>query len=346
MIPVSPILIRPDDKPKAVTSGLGGFLAPKITVVPRGQCAFKRVRLVNDKATAIKAAKLKSQSQALSPTAEVFLKKDKVGLGASVWVFDREDQFARYLPESLLARPARDTFRLVKCISGYEGQLWVGEDLVASRWWSDVPSQSDWQAFILSIDVPSHIEPPGQIDPVSVPLTNKVPLFVPTREYLAQILPAQRVAGLVCGVSLIAAVLFGSQILRLKIQQNQIASEIAAISENVTESRLLRGRATENLSYYESYAQNASHFEVFAVLEAFRDVLEGQPVLLRSVRINDQTLEIRVVGEFEMSEPEFVESVERSGLLERVRIDSRVRDTVIIKADLVSEGDTAQRPSG
>jgi hypothetical protein len=52
------------------------------------------------------------------------------------------------LPETLLVEPARSSLpRLVRCLEGVEGQVWRGNDLLASRWWAQTPPADEWQQW-------------------------------------------------------------------------------------------------------------------------------------------------------------------------------------------------------
>jgi len=77
---------------------------------------------------------------------------------AQVWVWDQARQqsaqseanikSARIFPESIL-RPhlAGEGVQFLKCFEGIEAQVWKNGCLFASRWWSNLPSQADWEIF-------------------------------------------------------------------------------------------------------------------------------------------------------------------------------------------------------
>lgn len=53
----------------------------------------------------------------------------------------------RIIPESLLHPPLNAGLRLVECLDGVEGQIWVAQRPIHSRWWVETPSSSDWVNF-------------------------------------------------------------------------------------------------------------------------------------------------------------------------------------------------------
>src|ERR1051325_4661812 len=52
------------------------------------------------------------------------------------------------LPETVLQARGEEGLRLVSCLDGFEGQCWSDGELVASRWWSDMPSPQRWIEFL------------------------------------------------------------------------------------------------------------------------------------------------------------------------------------------------------
>lgn len=84
------------------------------------------------------------------------------GHHAMVWAWDKTQQEIKqkaekiehiaHYPETVLrdCQPAnkKNSCTLVACIEGFEGQVWKNGVLYASRWWSTMPSQKQWQQFI------------------------------------------------------------------------------------------------------------------------------------------------------------------------------------------------------
>ena len=54
----------------------------------------------------------------------------------------------RLVPEVLLREPIDDGVRLIDGIDGVEAQRWQQRVLVASRWWPEAPSASEWRNFL------------------------------------------------------------------------------------------------------------------------------------------------------------------------------------------------------
>ncbi len=52
-----------------------------------------------------------------------------------------------FVPESLMVAPGGNQTRLISCLEGFEGQIWIDNSLIESRWWPDVPSSVEWISF-------------------------------------------------------------------------------------------------------------------------------------------------------------------------------------------------------
>jgi hypothetical protein len=87
------------------------------------------------------------------------------GEQAQVWIWDKKPQRhlfieagikkATCLPETVLrSNPSTDTIQLIQCLEGVEGQIWKGGALVGSRWWAEMPTETEWIHFQRSHSLP------------------------------------------------------------------------------------------------------------------------------------------------------------------------------------------------
>lgn len=74
---------------------------------------------------------------------------------ASIWSWDRNaiealtgTRRARVIPEPLARRPLANGARIVEASEGYDGEIWLNETCIASRWWAQRPGVDDWNQFI------------------------------------------------------------------------------------------------------------------------------------------------------------------------------------------------------
>jgi hypothetical protein len=96
---------------------------------------------------------------------------------AQVWIWDKQQQLASQLesgvkkatvlPESVLySPPLADSVQLLKCIEGFEGQIWQNGLLIGSRWWANNPSETEWVNFQRRHSLPANPNVPPPIEPV------------------------------------------------------------------------------------------------------------------------------------------------------------------------------------
>ena len=52
------------------------------------------------------------------------------------------------IPETLLHPPLASGLRLVTCLDGVEGQLWLENRVIHCRWWAEPPTPADWRSFL------------------------------------------------------------------------------------------------------------------------------------------------------------------------------------------------------
>ncbi|HEC84967.1 MAG: hypothetical protein DRR08_13490 [Candidatus Parabeggiatoa sp. nov. 2] len=94
---------------------------------------------------------------------------------AQVWIWDKQQQQnlltetgikkATCLPESLLrTRCTKDTIQLLQCLEGFEGQIWIDGLLIGSRWWAQIPNETQWANFQRAHSLPASTEEPSPIE--------------------------------------------------------------------------------------------------------------------------------------------------------------------------------------
>lgn len=141
----------------------GVRLAPRRTqrhVLARGLCRFRRIDF-GDLGRSERLGFLGVQIASWQPFARTDYALALDDKGAMVFAWDGqafaercavgglETKNFRILPETMLHPRAKDEgARLVACISGWEGQVWLSGRLETSRWWSEAPDESAWENFV------------------------------------------------------------------------------------------------------------------------------------------------------------------------------------------------------
>jgi len=95
---------------------------------------------------------------------------------AQVWIWDQQQQQGfqheaglkktTVLPEPVLySKSTEDTIRLLKCIEGFEGQIWQNNLLIGSRWWAELPTETEWSHFQRRHSLPANPSVPPPLEP-------------------------------------------------------------------------------------------------------------------------------------------------------------------------------------
>ncbi len=118
---------------------------------------------------------LQLKMQQWSPFSEYDSYQVWQGGQVQVWIWDKQKQQqllaetgikkASLIPETLL-RPKATTevVQLVDSMEGIEGQIWKDGLLVGSRWWPQLPSQTEWEHFQRAHGLPALPQLPSVVE--------------------------------------------------------------------------------------------------------------------------------------------------------------------------------------
>ncbi len=131
----------------------------QVVVLARSRCRIKWFRL-NTVPAAERLAALRMQALAWRPfddCAFALALRGDSGM-ALAWDDGRARQSlldagceplrCRLVPEPMLRQAGSDGARLLRCTEGFEGQVWHGGWLCASRWWPAAPGTQEWRLFL------------------------------------------------------------------------------------------------------------------------------------------------------------------------------------------------------
>lgn len=251
---------------------------------------------------------------------------------AQVWVWDgdsvdvsmaaagvREGR-ARVLPESVL-HPRRDEgVVLVACLDGYEGQAWRAQELVASRWWRDIPREDEWFRFQRDAGVD-----PGSIRGLP---SEAAPVALADRPWAAPWGASLGVAGGTRERWLVAAVAFtllgstlwlGSQYVKAAMalsEQRTRLAELERIASPVATARMQAlaalDRATALQTELDRFPDQAKLMQSVAAL------LPKQGVSIREWQYADGTLRLQINAPSAALTSDFVKRFLAAGLFQDV----------------------------
>lgn len=322
-----------------------------ICVVPRGSCAFRRVRLAGSGREAKAAALLKARNEALPDQDGALVVPDKSGLVseagntpaandvvmAGIWGYPTStEHLGRYLPETLAQLPLDNGARLVSGLSGVEGQIWREQNLVASRWWPQVPQEKDWNGFIRAAQ-----ESLGTLDfplpaAVQVPWRNDLPVFDIDRERLMHVFSPVTIAGLAATALGCSALYFGAQYARETVVLQRVDSQSAILRLETEQIQSQRRRALANISYIQKYRQLGDNGTLLTALGGVAEVVGQSDLGIERAALRDGALELRLTGEEQLSVPDVVALLEARPTLSGVSVSLETLGVISIKADVAS----------
>jgi len=339
------VLERDISRPGVVeVKGLNkGVYLQRICVVPRGECSFRRMRLVGKGRNAIKAAKLSVANHALYTNAGSLIDPDKGEVLATltrghmvgIWSFERHNTHkGRYLPESLVHQPMEAGVRIVRCLSGYDGQIWVDKNLVASRWWVNLPSHNDWDVFMRASQ--EKLGPMNEPLPSvsTVPYRRNLPILNFTRDQVSHWFSAFNVGAVVTLFLASSFAYIGAQYVRESLSLNRIEAAMVDLSDETELILSQRRRALANLRYVQGFNKLGRNDSVFRGLEALADVFSNSDFSIERFDVRDGQMDVRLRGGNEVSVPQIVSLLEESAGLTNVSVTLGSRGSVLIKADL------------
>ncbi|MGB0906119.1 MAG: hypothetical protein ACPGVT_01400 [Maricaulaceae bacterium] len=320
------------------------FSGQGICIIPRGECSFRRIRMAGEGRNALRAVELKARNDALSGETDFFVHSDKqspddINAMSGVWGFARSHFYnGRCLPETLAQTPLADGQRLVKNLTGYEGQFWVKGNLISSRWWPSLPSDVNWKAFVRAIKNRSQVsglslEMPNAI---SVPWRDDIPLFAMDAKRAEVIFSPLNVAILATFVFAYGFSYTGAKYAREYISYQSVQTKQEAISGEAEQILSQRRRALGAMRYVKSYEALGHNGTVLAGYDALAKVLGSTGLGVERTTYRNGKLELRLQGDNEISISDVVSLLEAQPVMENVTVSLEALGAVAITTDLVA----------
>jgi len=274
--------------------------SPDVTLVPRADCAFRRLKLAEASVQGYAALRLQALSEARDGHDHVYIRPGQSGRWANVWTFSAPSSLrGQAIPETELQQAGEDGLRLAETLSGIEGQFWQAGELLASRWWPSHPKSHQWTSFLQGLDQAALGGAPpsltSQVPAISpVPLSRKLPLVTAETFRTGSLSPKallkpSRIFLAVTMISLLFSAYLGAQFVHANMNLSAKRTEIDALS-----ARDALGSRTLLLEAWDQLAT----------------ALSGEPVTFRSFNYNNYEIEIKVDGTFESAAADIVAKIE------------------------------------
>jgi len=322
--------------------------SPDVTIIPRADCAFRRLRLAEASAQGYAALRLQALNEARSGHDSVYIQPGQTGRWANIWTFTAPTPLrGKAVPETELQATAPDGIRLATTLFGVEGQFWHDNDLLASRWWPQSPKPHQWASFLQSLD-----QGPLGIDAsaldASIPALTAPPLTrhiaIVTAESFKtgalspqSLLKPSRLAMAVASLSILASVYLGAQFIKANMGLSKTQTQLEALSERTGAIMQDRQIALANLAAIREFDVLGSRTALLEAWDELAVALEGEPVIFQSFNYLNDEIEIKINGVFVQSAADIVTKVESLPSFEDVTYTLDRGEQSTLKAKLVSQ---------
>lgn len=239
------------------------------------------------------------------------------------------------LPESILIPPSdQDGSRLVQAVRGFEGQVWRQRQLLASRWWPELPTATQWRFFLRSAGIGGEA---GSVVPevTHLPLSDRPwGMAGSGRLWSSDRLEAiawpvvVAFAGLVIGWQIAASTVWAIGSARVQKQLDELRLIAAPVLE-------ARERAQADLETLQSFRALQSGYSDYALAAAVVEPLPAGVRILAWSRVGNQ---LRVLLESEQTDPRvFVSAFQSSSILLNARATPTPQQKVELQFDLPTD---------
>lgn len=320
---------------------------PKIYLISRAACRFSRIRVPNRNRAGLAAAAMQAAHR--QDYTNVRTRIDDVGDGGEVGAWTWNGDFTlksgapvsslRATPETLARRGMSDGARLVRCIDGFEGEIWRDGVLFASRWWREPPSERDWLLFLRAgkASVDDQTSRPVPLQPV---WRDDLPIIDASPENLRAALSPARVAVAAGAALAFFLAMETARLVSADARAARIESRIAeALETNAGAYDRRRDALAARAQLAEATALGDPTVGPRALLAVSEEVTR-EIGALQSFRMFDGVIETRFFITGELDVADLVRRLEARSVLSGVSVERRSANAAIIRASLAD--DTAQ----
>lgn len=227
------------------------------------------------------------------------------------------------LPETLLHPRGADGVTLQACVEGFEGQVWRGRRLLASRWWAERPDAAAWLNFQRGASVQSPLPLPAQAADAAALDTPWAWPTTPQGWREAQRLRWHAGVGGVALLLLLPTLWFGhgwwqskTQTDRLQLQANQLEQELQPVLR-------VRSDALQGLATLEDMNLLLNRVAPLDLLAHLSRQLPADGAVLRQLEWEGKRLRLVLAVPARASRAAYVKALEEGGWLRGVREEAQ-----------------------
>jgi len=257
-------------------------------------------------------------------------------------------QPARTLPETLLLPAQQDGVVLQACSTGVEAQVWRNRQLVASRWWLEVPDSAAWLNFQRSAGVApgAQVEQPPAIHRAHEPAWLDEP-WAPVLS-LSAMLERARVRTHLVAASLLAALLLptlwllhanwllAQDIDALEVEKAQLMSQAQPVLT-------ARNEALADMAKLDTLLAAVSHPDALTLISHVAKLLPGDSSRIRKLEMDGRRLRLVLAVPAGTPRITYVRALEGGGWLQDVREDTQDETPGMVALSAQIRGDGAPK---
>lgn len=231
---------------------------------------------------------------------------------AQVWFWDKTKvaapRFARVIPEALLQAPHTEGVRLLAQTQGFECQVWRAGELIASRYWPELPNKVDMLGFQRQASVPPD-QRQADIDPQTLPWLS-VPYARTLGSEPSQIRSqAGRIWGAIFALVLVMLAMQGVQNIKAKQRLQILQAEVQELRQK-NEPLLRANQAREaDLSQIANLQTVLDHVNPLLIMD---ELLKIMPLdsKIQSYKQVDKTLKVAFNSKIMLNSAQIITQVQ------------------------------------
>ena len=305
-------------------TALQRFLLGEQVIISRALCHFEPAAAPRARSDfrALQAVELAKTARTPYRNPAYHLDWGEGSVGVWSWPADLTDKLdgfeGRAAPETVL-KDRGDGPRLVRCLDGFEGQVFENGELVASRWWPLQPDETQWRSFVRGAR--------GDIDAGSpAPITLDMAAAARPAPLLQRLDGLRRsgwrdIAALAVVAFLAPGLFLAGQAVHLCLQARSLSSELEVLREDAAELSAARSAAQQSIATLQTYSAAIDTPHPAFLLAEFIDVITQFEADLSEFEVRDGRLTAAISTPSGFQPAPLVQALENGTLFSELRIE-------------------------
>lgn len=238
---------------------------------------------------------------------------DAAKLNAAIASMGLKRSKVQVLPETLLQPPVQSGLSLVRCLEGFEGQLWRAGQLSHSRWWPQTPSTDEWLMFQRDAGLPPSEQQAQPAAPRVHPLASG-PWLKASHGSDTSALQTERLAFAMAAMLLLVPTLwFGMGWYQLRAQVEQLSTEKLQLQSQATPIAQARSQALDHQARIQALRSLVPYPEQLVLMAKVTQVLPQDKSFLKDWDFQGRQLKFTVSSVAEVSATNIIGLLQQAG---------------------------------